>query len=288
MFPWFQWTTIQFGPISIQVWGLLVALGIIISLIILRQFSPHFGFRSEEVFDLAFWMILFGFFIARIFHVFLYEPGWYLANPIEIIKVWHGGFSSFGGFLGAILAFFFYSRRTKWKKERRKMADLFAFAGLFGWIIGRVGCVMIHDHLGRSSDYFFALNSPLGPRLDMALLEIIGLLPLAILFFAMRKKDKVAGWFLSVLFLYYGILRFILDFFRATDIASADVRYFGLTPAQYFAIVMTAVGAWFFLRKLPKKWRIFVITILALILCSLGIWWYVEWKTVCGNCGSMF
>jgi phosphatidylglycerol:prolipoprotein diacylglycerol transferase len=39
-------------------------------------------------------------------------------------------------------------------------------------------------------------------------------------------------------------MRFILDFFRATDIAGADARYFGLTPGQYSAILLVGVGIW--------------------------------------------
>jgi phosphatidylglycerol:prolipoprotein diacylglycerol transferase len=78
----------------------------------------------------------------------------------------------------------------------------------------------------------------------MALLEILALLPLALVFFFSRKKQKPQGWFTSVLFIYYGIMRFILDFFRATDIAGADARYFGLTPGQYSALVLIIVGVW--------------------------------------------
>ena len=56
------------------------------------------------------------------------------------------------------------------------------------------------------------------------------------------------GYYIITLFIYYGILRFILDFFRATDIVHADARYLGLTPGQYFGIVLTIVGL-YILRK---------------------------------------
>jgi prolipoprotein diacylglyceryltransferase len=99
-------------------------------------------------------------------------------------------------------------------------------------------------------------------------MEILGLIPLAVLFFVVAKREKklVAtgrlprpagegggeGWFTGLLFVYYGALRFILDFWRARDIVGADVRYLGLTPAQFFAIVLVLIGA-YWLVKVRKK-----------------------------------
>jgi len=42
----------------------------------------------------------------------------------------------------------------------------------------------------------------------------------------------------------YGVARFIFDYFRATDVRSADMRYMGLTPAQYFSAAFVLVGLW--------------------------------------------
>ena len=110
-------------------------------------------------------------------------------------------------------------------------------------MVGRVGCFMIHDHLGTHSTCPFAIQTPGGPRLEMALLEILGLIPLALLFYLFRKKKLPSGWYTAVLFLYYGVLRFILDFYRATDIPGADARYVGLTPGQYAGMMLVLIGA---------------------------------------------
>jgi phosphatidylglycerol:prolipoprotein diacylglycerol transferase len=103
--------------------------------------------------------------------------------------------------------------------------------------------------MGRPCDCFLAIDSPDGPRLEMAIFEIIGLLPLAILFYLKRNKRVSERWFTATLFIYYGVLRFILDFFRATDIAAADARYLGLTPAQYFGILLVGTGIFFLYKK---------------------------------------
>ena len=264
MLPYFQWTTISFGPLTLQVWGLFVSIGMALTIGILAKRAKRLGMNVEQLLDQAIWMIVGGFLFARLFHVFFYEPFYYLGNPVEMLKIWHGGLSSFGGVVGAGVGFLVYRIKYAQKQSFVEVADLFAYAALFGWMVGRIGCFMIHDHLGVHSTCPLAMRIPgdlarrsvIGDgRLDMAFMEILGLVPLAILFFVFRKKRMLAGWFTSVLFLYYGVLRFILDFFRATDISNPDARYFGLTPGQYSAIIMAVLGAAIFFqhRRRTKK-----------------------------------
>lgn len=242
MIPWFQETVWYIGPIPIQVWGFFVALGMLLALLILRRRAHSLKIQPELVLDLAFTMIVSGLMFARLFHVFFYEPAFYAAHPLEIVKIWHGGLSSFGGLFGAVLAFVLFWKKKKLPSEVLRVADLLSFAALFGWMLGRVGCVMIHDHLGKPCDCWFAIQTPDGTeRLEMSMLEIAGLLPLALLFFLARKKPKPDGWFTFVLLGYYSTIRFVLDFWRATDIPGADTRSLGLTPAQYASIVIVVL-----------------------------------------------
>lgn len=249
MLPYFQLSTIYLGPIPIQFWGLMVALGLIASSLIVYKRSKRLGYNPELLLDMVLWMVIGGFVVARIFHVFFYDPTFYLSNIFEIIKIWKGGLSSFGGLFGAGIGLWLYLKKKKLNmKHLLSYLDIMTFGALYGWMIGRLGCFGIHDHWGIPCNCALAVNTPEGPRLDMAFLEILGLVPLAIIFFILRKRKLSNGWFLSVMFIYYGALRFILDFFRATDIANPDARYLGLTPAQYFAILLVAVGL-FIIRK---------------------------------------
>ena len=254
---WFQYTTFHLGPIPIQVWGSFVALGMLFAVWIIAKRGRRLGVAVEPMLDAALWMIISGVVFARLFHVFLYEPSFYVANPLEIVKVWHGGLSSFGGVAGAVLAFWWFVRRGIFQNiGLLRAADLFSFGALFGWIVGRIGCVMIHDHMGKPCDCFLAIETPDGTaRLDMALLEILFLLPLAVVFFVLRNKKWKNGWITAVLLGYYGVVRFVLDFWRAApeEHPTGDARYLGLTPAQYFAMLLVAASAFYFFRASRKK-----------------------------------
>ena len=243
------YTVFYLGPVPIKVWGLFVALGMILSFIIIWDRSKKLNFDAEKNIDIGIWMIVSGIICARLFHVFFYEPSYFLSNPVDIVKIWQGGMSSFGGLFGALLAIFIFVKRKKiLLKDLLDLSDLFAFSALYGWMVGRIGCLMIHDHLGRLTSSVLSVQTIDGTRYEMAFLEILGLIPLAILFFVLRNRGLYKGFFVGMLFFYYGILRFGLDFLRANDILYADVRYLGLTPGQYFGIVLAIVGL-YLLRK---------------------------------------
>lgn len=255
MIPYYSWTTILLGPLTIQVWGLFVSLGILFSLWIVKKRSTNKPYPVELIYDLFFWSLIGGFVGARLGHIFFYEPIFFIAHPIEALKVWHGGLSSFGGFVGAGIGFFFYAKNKKLSREILALvANELGFAAVFGWMIGRVGCAMIHDHWGVPCNCPLAIATPSGGRLDMAVLEIIALIPLAIWLFIKRNSQKYSQKFLPIISVYYGVLRFVLDFFRATDLSGADVRYLGLTPGQYFAIVLVGLGIY----KLREDFQVYL------------------------------
>lgn len=230
MIPWFQFTSFTIGPLTIQVWGLLVAAGIGFSLWILNTQTKN-NPDQKKIFDIAFYTIVWGFIGARLGHVLLYEPRFFLAHPLDIFKIWQGGMSSIGSFIGAALAAWYLIR--KHKLNVKELADTFLYSAVAGWMLGRVGCFAIHDHLGAASDCPLAIMTPTGKRLDMALLEILGLIPLALWLYLGRQKVRRAGERSLIILAYYSVLRFILDFWRTTD-----TRILGLTPAQYFSILL--------------------------------------------------
>lgn len=242
MIPWFELHVVSIGPVPIQVWGFWVALGVLVGTLWLAKRAQRAGMNRDRVYDLALWILLGSFIGARVFHVAFYEPAFYVAHPGEVLKVWQGGLSSFGGFVGAATAIWLFIKKHghAWlgKYAFVQFVDLAVLPLLAGWLIGRIGCVMIHDHPGAPCDCLLAFNHPDGPFLDMALLEILGLLPLFVFLLFTRKKQWGSGWQIAALLMYYGVLRFILDFWRVID-----TTYGGLTPAQYLSIVMVLCGA---------------------------------------------
>ena len=251
-----------FGPpvynifgIALDSWSLLVSLGFILGLEVARARAIRLGLDIKDIVDGGLFIVGMGFVGGHLVHVLAYHPemideeGW-----VVLIKIW-AGFSSNGGFLGAILGtllwFGWIRRRPFWLH-----ADTIAYALPFGWFLGRVGCFTAHDHVGIASDFFLAIDFPKvwygGPRHDLGLYEAIYVAGLCILFWALRKKPLHHSSFAALFCLLYAPARFSLDFLRNTDLKNADIRWAGYTPAQYGSVLLFVCGIILFVRRKQK------------------------------------
>lgn len=235
MIPYFSWQTIEFGPLTIQVWGLFVSLGAVVFMLVALKLAKLRALSKDVVLDLFVWGFIGGLVGARAFYMIFYEPGLLISEPAEIIRVWHGGASSLGGLFGAAAAFWIYFRKIKMPLVSvLSYLDVCIFALWPAWAIGRIGCFMIHDHIGRLSNFFLAVNFPGGARLDLGLFEsLLAVLVFFVCLLIYKKAGKRPGFMVAVSLAFYSFVRFFMDFLRATDFAGADARYAGLTPAQW-------------------------------------------------------
>lgn len=234
MIPWFQFTAIHLGFVTIQVWGLLVALGILCATWIAAKKAKRDNLNPNLVWDFSFWVILGAFVGARLF-MFVYEPAFYFGNPLEIFKIWNGGFSEMGGIIGAVVTLVWYLQTNK--LDAWRYAGCVAYALPLGFGIGRIGCFLIHDHPGTLTHFVLGVKYPDGIRHDHGLyLSIEGFL-LFLLFVMLDRKHAKPQTFVIAFLILHGVIRFFLDFLRAVD-----VRYFYLTPAQYVSLSMILIG----------------------------------------------
>ena len=250
MIPYIFIDEIKIGFLTLHFWGIMVSLGFIVSIFVNSYFAKKRGFSKEHIFDLSFWIIICSLLGGRLFHIIFYDLGYYLNAPIEIFKIWNGGMSVTGGFLGAFIAGFFYFRKHDLKFL--EVVDNYVFALPLGLAIGRIGCAFIHDHPGIETTFFLGVNYPSGIRHDLGLYLSLYNFAIFLSFLVICRKYKKRGiLFISYLFL-YGIGRFLLDFLRTWDEPMSDSRYFMLTPAQYFSIVIVCVAIFLFFRLKNK------------------------------------
>jgi len=258
MIPFFTSQTIALGPLTIQVWGLFVSLGAVAALALSLYLAKINKLKKEIVWDLYLWLLIGGIFGARIFHVLFYAPMYYYANPGEALAFWHGGASSLGGFIGALAALLAYARVKKINfKEFLPYGDIFSVALWLGWAIGRLGCFMIHDHPGRLTNFWLAVNFSTGARFDLGMLDsLFSLVVFVVAIFLYRrfahgKPGRTIFW----TFLIYAAGRFGLDFLRASDLRWSDPRYVYLTPVQWGILVFLGLTTALFSSRILQAWK---------------------------------
>jgi phosphatidylglycerol:prolipoprotein diacylglycerol transferase len=242
MIPYIDWHIIQLGPITLQVWGMFVATGFLFGGYMAARMAKMRGEDPKVIYDLGPWLILAGLIGGRLGDVLFYRPGFYLTHPAEIVMLWHGGASFFGGFIACVIVGVWYFRKKK--LDVWKFADILAFGLPFGYALGRVGCFLIHDHPGTATDFFLGVKYPDGVvRHDLGLYHAIDGAILGLLFLWLSRKPRPVGTYLATFSVWYGVTRFFLDFLR-----TVDTKYFGLTPAQYMSVGLVAFGFWLFRR----------------------------------------
>lgn len=220
-----------------------MALGIIVATVVTYRAAKQRGLPAHQVWDVAFWVVVAAFIGARLGYVVLYEPAYFWEHPGEAWQFWLGGFSSFGGFFGGAVAGWLVIK--KYKLNFWKWIDVILLGLPIGWAIGRIGCFFIHDHPGRLTDFFLGVQYPDGGRHDLGLYEAINAGILALVLFLFREVlKKRPGAVAGLVSLWYGLTRFFLDFLRAVDGATVDIRYFGLTPGQYGSAMLVVFGVW--------------------------------------------
>jgi phosphatidylglycerol---prolipoprotein diacylglyceryl transferase len=239
MIPWFNITFPSLGPLTIHMFGILVATGILVGARLTRNRGEELGLQPERVASMVTTVLVCGFLFAHIFDVFAYQTKgpspslWDILNPF-------GGLSSYGGFIGALGGLFYWCRRHK--QAVMPYADSLGYGLATGWLFGRLGCFTAHDHPGHRTDFWLAVQYPEGARHDLGLDEALWALAVTLLFVVLKRKKQPLGLYVSLLTLCYGPTRFLLDFLRATDMPGADPRYVGLTPAQWLSAAVTFIG----------------------------------------------
>lgn len=174
-----------------------------------------------------------------------------LFPPIRAALLW-AGLSSTGGFLGAAIGCGVFC----WRKgiEFLEYGDPIAYGLPLGWCFGRMGCSVAHDHPGMRTDFLWlAVDYPDGPRFDLGFIEMLFTLCLMTGVFLSTIPEKQPdgtrapriyppGVFLAVICIAYAPVRFVMDFLRAPPAQGGDVRYVGLTPAQWGMVALLLVG----------------------------------------------
>ncbi len=232
-------TQIPIGPIHIQVWGLLVALGMLAGLFLSVKEAKRRGIKADYFYDMFVIAVITSVIGSRLMYIVLYWDN-FRGNFPDIFKVWEGGLVFIGGFFAALLGIFIYMKSKKLRFW--EIADIMAPGMALGYAIGRQGCFLIGDHIGAPirrfgiGSYF---NGEDFLRHEVSLYLSLGALLIFFVLLFLKNKINVAGGMAFAFLGMYSVMRFFVDFLRANDLEGfSDPRYFGLTISQWFCIVI--------------------------------------------------
>ena len=217
----------EFGLISIKWYSLAYIFGILIGWwygkkIILKKtniLKKEFEIKFFD--DLITYIIVSIILGGRLGYVFFYNLGYYLNNPLDIIKIWEGGMSFHGALLGIIIGTFIFAKKNDIKTFF--LLDILACVSPIGIFLGRIANFINGELIGKATSVYWGVifpsidNIPRHPsQLYQAFLE--GFVLFVILNFIYLRKNYKIGNCSSLFLIFYGIFRIFAEHFREPDV----------------------------------------------------------------------
>lgn len=249
-------TLIHIGPLQLRWYGLMFLAGFLIGFQAMRKICQWENKPTEKLDSLLTHIFLGTLIGARLGHCLFYEPAHYLANPIQIFKIWEGGLASHGGSLGVLIAIGLFSRKNRefplwWIFDR-----VVIFTVLTGAFI-RIGNLMNSEIIGRPTDIpwsFIFERIDKTPRHPAQIYESLCYFAIALIGWLVYKPLKAklpAGrvFGLSVALVFSA--RFFIEFFKENQ--EAFESSMPLNMGQLLSIPFIVAGLFVFARSFKRQ-----------------------------------
>jgi phosphatidylglycerol---prolipoprotein diacylglyceryl transferase len=250
---WHAYPSVDLGPINLSPHGIGIAVGYALGGSLMARRAERWGISRDHVWNMLMRAVVGVIIGARLFYV-VGHFGDYWPNVIDILKVWEGGVVFYGGAFGGIAFAYPYMKRNGlpfWN-----VLDAAAPGFPLGLIFGRIGDLIVGDHLGGASSLPFSFRFT---SIDVAhpnpspacfitgchqtalydLWNVLILLPVVLL---VARKPRSPGFLIMFTATWYGSVRFFVDFARDAD------RYLGLRGTQWVSLFLFVVGSGYLIR----------------------------------------
>lgn len=274
---WTAWTDLGLSPVALDLgvfelrWYSLAylagfVLGFLYLLKLIKQPGSPMARRHAD--DLLFYCMLGVILGGRLGYVIFYRPGFFLQNPLEILKLWDGGMSFHGGVIGTSLGIIYLA----WKEKLNwlRIHDYVACVVPIGLFTGRLANFVNAELWGAPTTVPWAIRFPemvagvtvLGPprhpsQLYEAFLEGVVLFAILSWMFWKTRARYEPGKLVGAFLLFYGLFRFAIEFVREPDAHLVEfAQTTGLHMGQWLCIPMILGGAYLMATAKGRRQRV--------------------------------
>ncbi len=234
---------IELGPFNIYWYGLTALIAMLSCIFLLHYLTRKEKEVNDHLWNLFFYLIIFGLMGARLYHVLFYNFTYFLNNLLEIVKLWNGGLAIHGAIITGIIVIYFYTK--KHKLNLFKYLDLMALVLPLGHAMGRWGNYFNQELFGLPCDKIYCIPINLINRPEMyqifthfhpvflyeAILNILFFISLFIIY---RSKKYSFGIIATIYLIGYSMIRFLMEFIRL-DVTNT---YLGLKWVQWLCLII--------------------------------------------------
>ncbi len=214
---------LDLGIIKIHWYGLLIAAAVFFCLWLALRLSKKALLPEDHIFNLAFYLVLFGLIGARLWHALFYNFSYFSAQPLDIFKVWQGGLAIHGAILAGLITLIVYCRKHHlffWG-----VSDILAVVLPLGQAIGRVGNYFNQELFGLPCNYQWCIPITPANRPDQYLgfayfqpvflyESLLDFILFAVLLGLFKFKKIIPGQLTLFYLGGYAVIRFFTEFWR--------------------------------------------------------------------------
>ncbi|MCK5720028.1 MAG: prolipoprotein diacylglyceryl transferase [Thiomargarita sp.] len=238
---------LQLGPLKIHWYGIMYLIGFTAawwlgSKRMQNSWSPIVN--AEQLSDLIFYGALGVIIGGRLGYILFYDFFTFLSYPLNIFKIWQGGMSFHGGFIGVLVAMWFYGRKIN--HSFFAITDFIAPLIAIGLGTGRIGNFINGELWGRPTDLPWGMVFPHVDNLARHPSQLYQMLLEGVILFSIlwlfskrpRPIMAVSGLFLIT----YGFFRFLIEFVRVPDAHLGFIAFEWMTMGQLLSLPMLIMG----------------------------------------------
>ncbi len=240
---------IEIGPLKIQYYAVTWLLSAVLIFLFLRRnkIIKEIGLSNDEVNDMVFlYGLFFGAMIGgRIGYMVFYGTDQLINDPFSIFYIWQGGLSFHGGLLGVVISLIVFCKRKG--IEFLRLMDGVALAMPIGLGLVRIGNFLNGELFGKATNGDWGFIFPTDPfgllRHPSQLYESFGEgLVLFLILLLISQRSSVKGMVCSSFLIFYGSIRFIIEFFRQPDSHMGYIAFDSISMGQLLCIPMIFIG----------------------------------------------
>ncbi|MGI8758905.1 MAG: prolipoprotein diacylglyceryl transferase, partial [Acidimicrobiales bacterium] len=238
---------IPLGPLEVSPHGIGVAVGVLLGARLALPAAARRGITAEAFYDVLTWALFGAIIGARVAYV-VNHLGDYVDDPLGIVRVWEGGFSLLGGLAGAVVVG--YPKLRTYGVPLWRFLDAAVPGVALGIAVGRIGDLVIADHLGKPTDFVLgyvcppgdtgsSCVAPVGEAVHQtALYDMVGAAAVFVLLVWLARRPRPEAYLTASFGLAYGAVRFVEGFFRL-DVTHGT----GLNGSQWTALAAMVAAA---------------------------------------------
>ena len=248
----------HYGLITLHWYGLFIVLGIITGFSVILKLAKKYHISTDEIYNLGFYVIIFGLIGARVYSVFL-DLNYYQVYPLKVFAVWQGGLAIHGAIVagGATLVFYSYRKAL----DFWRIADIAAPGLALGQAIGRWGNYFNQEIFGTPTNLPWGIpiafkNRPIeylsSQYFHPTFLyeSVLNILNFSLLFFLHYKLQlKKPGLIALIYLINYSVIRLIMESLRTDAVPTFVSLRFTSISALLIGLIAVGLLVWRYQKK---------------------------------------